>query len=83
MTPMRAALVGLLCLSAPVQAEGEADPLAFLAERDAICAEGPDLPECSLAEGRAIALVANAIAEAGQTLDRGGFIDLVRPYLGS
>jgi hypothetical protein len=80
---MRAAFVALLCLTAPGHAEGEPDPLAFLAERDAICAKGPELPECSLAEGRAIALVANAIAEAGQTLDRGRFIDLVRPYLRS
>lgn len=84
MTPMRAtfaALSGLIFLSVPGFAEGEPDPLAFLAERDAICAKGPDLPECSMAEGRAVALVANTIAEAGQTRDRGAFIDLVRRYL--
>ncbi len=78
-----AALAVLVALSVQGHAEGEPDPLAFLAERDAICAKGPELPECGLAEGRAIALVANAIAEAGQTQDRGAFIDLVRPYLGS
>ncbi len=81
MTPMRAALVVLMFLPGPALAE--VDPLAFLAERDAICAKGPELPECSLAKGRAVALVTTVIAEAGQTLDRGRFIDLVRPYLRS
>ena len=81
MTPMRAALALLMFLPGPALAE--VDPLAFLAERDAICAKGPELPECSLAKGRAVALVTTVIAEAGQTLDRGRFIDLVRPYLRS
>lgn len=83
---MRAALAAfavLLALSGSGQAEGEPDPLALLAERDVLCAGGAEMPACSLAEGRLIALVANAIAEAGQTLDRGAFIDLVRPYLES
>ena len=81
MTPMRAALAVLMFL--PGQALAEVDPLAFLAERDAICAKGPELPECSLAKGRAVALVTTVIAEAGQTLDRGMFIDVVRTYLRS
>lgn len=86
MTQMRTLLAAcsvLLTLASPAQAEEGPDALALLADRKAICAKGPDLAECSLSTGRAVALVANAIAEAGQTRDRGAFVDLVRAYLRS
>lgn len=37
--------------------------------------------DCELAKGRAVAIVANVVAEAGNSRDRGTFIDLVRALL--
>lgn len=83
MTVMRAALLALLVLTTPCLSEDAADPMKILAERTALCDRDPGSSACSLAEGRAIALVANSIAEAGQTRDRGAYVDLVRRYLAS
>ena len=46
-----------------------------------LCADAPDTLDCQLAEQRAIAIVANAVAEAGNSKDRGTFIEPVRALL--
>ncbi|MCB6179275.1 hypothetical protein LHP98_14215 [Rhodobacter sp. Har01] len=90
---MRAVLCGLavaagLAGAGPAQdLDVEAEAAAMLAlvadEARQVCADAPQSGACGLARGRAVAIVANAIAEAGQTRDRGAFIELVRAYLAS
>jgi len=59
----------------------DADPATVIAEARAACAAAPDSIVCVNATARSEALMALVIAEAGNTRDRGAFIDLVRAVL--
>jgi hypothetical protein len=61
-------------------AEAEAS-LAIVEQAKTLCAEAPESIDCFVADRRAVAIVANAIGEAGHSRDRGQFLNLVRAYL--
>jgi len=66
----------------PAAASGQdRDPFAIIADSKALCAATPDNPACLLAQAETVATVANALAEAGNSLDRGQFIAPVRALL--
>lgn len=73
----------LLCvvLATPLLAQDAGDPLEAMAEADRLCAEDPAGLACAVATDRSAALIATAVAEAGNTRDRGMFIDEVRLLL--
>lgn len=56
--------------------------LDVVREARALCTADPQGVACMVADRRAAAFVVNAIAEAGNTRDRGRFLDLVRAYMG-
>ena len=62
-------------------AQVSSDPAEVIAEAGRICLTAPEGAACAAAELRSEALMTQVIAEAGNTLDRGAFIDLVRAVL--
>ncbi len=58
-----------------------ADPLETIEAAEALCADQPDSIACATARLQSEALMVQVIAEAGNTRDRGAFIDLVRAVL--
>jgi HEAT repeats len=69
------------CLVLPLWAQDAVDPIEARIAAQTLCAAGPDTLACDVAEARAGALMAEALAEAGNTRDRGAFIEPVRRYL--
>jgi hypothetical protein len=78
-------LVVVLALALPAAAQEVDDELSrLLAELNrtkSLCAGEPDALTCKVADQRSIGIVANAVAEAGNSLDRATFIDVVRALL--
>ncbi|MCX7288803.1 MAG: HEAT repeat domain-containing protein [Rhodobacterales bacterium] len=74
-------LVAGMASAAPGFAQDTVDPTALIVEAKALCAADAESDACTLASDRSAALMANMVAEAGNTRDRGAFIDLVRPLL--
>jgi hypothetical protein len=62
-------------------AQEAADPLDLVEFAESVCAADPTSLECDVAEARATALLAMAIAEAGNTRDRGFFVEAIRRAL--
>lgn len=76
-----AAILGFGCLVVPAMAQEAEDPLDAITEAASLCAAAPDGVACAMARMRSEALMVMVIAEAGNTRDRGAFIDLVRAVL--
>ncbi|WP_309668119.1 hypothetical protein [Tabrizicola sp.] len=76
-----ALLTAIAAFADPVVSQERADPLEAIAMADKICAEDAESFACAVATDRSAALVADVVAEAGNTRDRGAFIDLVRVLL--
>ena len=70
--------LGLLPLAASGQ---DRDPLAIIEEGQSLCEAAPDSPACQVAQAETVAAVADALAEAGNSLDRATFIPRVRALL--
>jgi hypothetical protein len=84
LVPDRAALALVCaCIAGPAQPQAvpPADPLALIEEVAALCQAAPDSTGCILGRDRVTALVVALAAEAGRTLDRGGYIDPIRQLL--
>ena len=73
-------LAGCL-IGGQVLAQVSADPLEVIEAADTVCASAPEAFGCTTARARSAALMSLVIAEAGNTRDRGTFIDLVRAVL--
>lgn len=58
-----------------------ADPVAEAARVEAVCLAEPEGRDCALSRARMTAVVAGLVADAGNTRDRGQYIDVVRAYL--
>ena len=69
-----------ICPVNPATAQ-ETDPVATVEKANALCALDADTDACLLATRRAVAIVANAVAEAGNSKDRGSFLAPVRVLL--
>jgi HEAT repeats len=75
------AILGTCSLAAGALAEEAPDPLAAIEDLGRICAEAPVSVACDLARAQSAAFMAMVVAEAGNTRDRGAFIDLLRAVL--
>lgn len=58
-----------------------ADPVAERARVEAVCLADPEGRDCALGQARMTAVVAGLVADAGNTRDRGQYLDAVRAYL--
>lgn len=76
------ALSFALSVALPSAAQDADSQLDLIRAAKITCATAPESAACLVAQARSVALVANAVAEAGNTRDRGMFIGLVRPLLG-
>ena len=81
-TPLTCALAIVTALTlATASTAQEIDPLATVVEAQSLCAQDAETTACNLATRRAVAIVANAVAEAGNSKDRGTFLAPVRILL--
>lgn len=65
----------------PLAAQETEDLLEVVARTKALCAEDADSTPCLAYRARSTAIIANAVAEAGNTRDRGTFLAPVRALL--
>ena len=70
-----------LLLAGQTLAQDSGDPLDVVAATKVLCAQDPASIACRVGQARSTAIVADAVAEAGNTKDRGTFIDPVRALL--
>lgn len=79
--PILALGMGLILPPGELAAEVGDDPFTVIQDGKALCAAAPESSPCLIARARTVAVVADFLAEAGNSRDRGSFIAPVRALL--
>ena len=79
--PILALGLGLMLAPGELAAQVADEPFKVIEDGKTLCAAAPDSSPCLVARAQSVAVVANALAEAGNSRDRGSFIAPVRALL--